>query len=99
MLQFKYHTSKESGIGKIKVISPIDPIEADIDADGWNFHVIVGSYINGNYICIPNWNVGSDLADLSDTFWNSERLMNYTQLGETNSLIVSQALATLNSSL
>ena len=48
-------------------------------------------------ICIPNWNIGSELAGLDDTFWNSERLSNYTKLDELNSYIIATALAELSS--
>ena len=83
--------------GKIKIISSSFPVEVDIEANGWNFHVIVGKHNSGYYICIPNWNIGSELAGLDDTFWNSERLSNYTKLDELNSYIIATALAELSS--
>lgn len=99
MVIFKYQDSDTIKTGKIKLISSGFPIEADIEANGWNFHVIIGKHINGNYICIPNWNVGSELAGLEDTFWNRERLINYTSLNETNSIIIASALAKLSHTL
>lgn len=38
------------------------------------YHVIIGSHDFGNFVCIPNWDVGCELSDFSDLFWNSERL-------------------------
>ena len=38
----------------------------------------------------------SELAGFEDTFWNSERLANYTTLGKLNSSIIATALAELN---
>lgn len=96
MVLFKYQDSDTIKTGKIKLISSVFPIEADIEANGWNFHVIIGNHINGKYICIPNWNVGSELAGLDDVFWNRERLFTYTNLNETNSTIISSALAELS---
>lgn len=95
MIHFSYQSEHSTKSGKIKVFSFTFPIEADIDANGWNFHVIVGKHINGNYICIPNWNVGSELANLSDVFWNRERLTHYTNLGDENSNLIAIALAEL----
>ena len=97
MLHFKYQNDGLIKTGQIKVIHASLPIEADIHANGWSFHIIVGKHKNGNYICIPNWNTGSELAGLDDTFWNSERLRNYTNLNASNSNIIAAALAELNS--
>lgn len=66
---------KQSWIGQLKIInSSDDSYELEIQSRGWMFHVITGSHCWGNYICIPNHDVGSELASLSDVFWNRERL-------------------------
>ena len=49
-------------------------IEVSITGRGSYFHVITGPHSAGNYICIPNYNVGSELASYEDLFWNKERL-------------------------
>ncbi len=49
-------------------------IEAAITGRGSYFHVIIGPQMNGNFICIPNYEVGSELAAYEDIFWNKERL-------------------------
>lgn len=48
--------------------------EAVITARGTRFHIITGSYENGNYLCVPNMDFGCELSFLSDTFWNTERI-------------------------
>lgn len=48
--------------------------EAEITGRGTYFHVIAGCHQYGNYLCIPNHDVGCELSDFSDTFWNTERL-------------------------
>ncbi len=48
--------------------------EAVITARGTRFHVIIGSYEYGNYLCVPNMNFGCELSVLSDTFWNAEQI-------------------------
>lgn len=92
MVQFKYQNGNSVKSGQITIIHASFPIEADIHANGWSFHIIVGKHKNGNYICIPNWSIGSELTSLTDTFWNSERLKNYTSLNELNSNIIAAAL-------
>jgi len=39
-----------------------------------NFVFIVGKYINGSFISIPSFGIGSDLSNYNDYFWNNERL-------------------------
>ncbi len=48
--------------------------EAEICGRGTYFHVVAGRHEYGNYLCIPNHEVGCELSDFSDTFWNEERL-------------------------
>lgn len=96
MITFRYRSGRAAGTGRISIISSRPTIEADIEANGWTFHVIVGNHKGGQYICIPNWNIGTELAGLSDTFWNSERLSHYTGLGSVNSGIIAAALAELD---
>lgn len=50
--------------------------EVEVSARGSYFHLLVGHHAYGNYICIPNWNIGTELSSLSDSFWNLERLSN-----------------------
>ena len=95
MIPFSYRSGDSVKSGKIKVISSVLPIEADIDANGWNFHIIVGKHSTGNYICIPNWSIGSELASLGDVFWNRERLASYTSLSMENASLIATALAEL----
>ncbi len=96
MLNFKYKKSNSINIGTITVRRRSFPIEAEVEADGLTFYIIVGKHVNGNYICIPNWSVGSELAALNDRFWNNEHLERYTNLGKLNSGIIADALAELS---
>ena len=61
--------------GTIKYISQNNNlIEMEINSRGSYFHILVGKHRYGNFICIPNWDVGTELASLKDRFWNLERL-------------------------
>lgn len=66
---------KERWQGEIRLIHYSDACcEAEITGRGTYFHVIVGRHRYGNYICIPNHDIGSELSEFRDLFWNSERL-------------------------
>lgn len=45
-----------------------------IECNGNSYSVIFGRYINGGFFSIPNWNVGGELGQFGDTFWNTESL-------------------------
>ena len=45
-----------------------------VDYNGNYYSVIFGRYINGGFFSIPNWNIGGELGEFSDTFWNEESL-------------------------
>ena len=97
---FRYRdTSRRMCEGTVTRIRQGDPLEADIEVNGWSFHVIVGTHLNGNYICIPNWSVGSELANLDDEFWNYERLKNHTKLKVNEAKALSRALAEIDERL
>lgn len=77
----KFKCVKSSGKRKITWTGEINKIkgvkencEMEVTARDYYFHVIFGAHSYGNYVCIPNWNVGCELADYSDIFWNTERL-------------------------
>ncbi|MCR6547031.1 hypothetical protein NVS47_16195 [Dehalobacterium formicoaceticum] len=59
------------------------------------FVFIVGEYLNGAFISIPAFNVGSDLADYGDYFWNNERLASI--MNPVDAATIAEALRTLNS--
>jgi len=39
-----------------------------------SLHIIMGRTSFGNFVCIPNFNVGCYLSKFNDLFWNSEKL-------------------------
>jgi len=38
------------------------------------FIIVIGKTNYGNFVCIPDYDVGCHLSNLKDLFWNSERL-------------------------
>ena len=61
--------------GSLEILQRGNPCEAELSARGSRFHLIVGKHSYGNYLCIPNWDVGTELSSLTDLFWNEERLV------------------------
>ena len=88
-------TVPEQWEGRIQIFKKGDPCEIVVTARGCYFHIIAGKHANGYYICIPNWNVGTELACFSDVFWNSERLEQYTELNKVDACTVATALDTM----
>ena len=48
--------------------------EAEINGRGTYFHILAGRYKYRNYLRIPNHDVGCELSDFSNIFWNEERI-------------------------
>ena len=72
-----------------------EPYEIEISArDSW-FHVLIGNHRYGRFICIPNWNVGTEMASYEDVVWNRERLEQYTKLSKVDASSVACGLAAL----
>lgn len=48
--------------------------EAEINGRGTYFHILAGKHRYGNYLCVPNHDVGCELSDFSDILWNTQRI-------------------------
>ena len=83
--------------GNISLLRGIDPYELEVTARYSSFHIICGKHKYGSYICIPNWNIGTELAGLSDSFWNFERLTTYyPELSQVDAISIVNALVKLS---
>lgn len=82
--------------GSIELLSTMPPYEAEVRARGSLFHILFGEHAYGNYLCIPNWNIGTELASLTDRFWNFERLTGYTTLLPVDACSIADALVELD---
>ena len=68
----KSGSRKETWTGQIILLSTGNGwYEAEINGRGTYFHILAGRHKYGNYLCIPNHDIG---CELSDIFWNEERL-------------------------
>jgi len=82
--------------GTLTPLRLTNPYEAEVSARGSSFHLVAGTHKYGNYLCIPNWNIGTELAALSDRFWNYEKLSEFTDLSDVDAYSVAYALAALS---
>ena len=98
-ITFQAKLSEPSELHWTGEIEPIqlehEPYEIEVSARGSYFHVLLGSHAYGNYICIPNWDIGTELAQLSDSFWNQGRLCN-ARLKKVDACSVACALLELS---
>ena len=84
--------------GSLEILKRGNPCEAELCARGSRFHLIVGRHSYGNYLCIPNWGIGTEISSLSDCFWNRERLeQDYPELSKVDIISIVKALEALSS--
>ena len=83
--------------GSLELKRRTPPYEMIVTARGSSFHILFGRYDFGNYLCIPNWDVGCELADIGDICWNCERLTR--QLKKVDATSVVYALAAVKEHL
>ncbi len=74
-----------------------DRVEADISGKGSAMHVIIGAYEYGKYLCIPEWGIGSVLAELDDSFWNREQLVK--RMSKVDAITITEALKVFSKEL
>lgn len=77
-----------------------EPYEIIIEARGYRFHILCGSQINGNFLCIPDWHVGCELAALNDISWNMDSILHSdSRLEYEDATAIVYALALLSQSI
>ena len=68
--------------------------EALAEGRSTTFHFVVGYQMNGCFLCVPSHDFGCELAALSDTFWNRERIGAY--LCPVDTITLANAIACLD---
>ncbi len=100
---FNYRCSKggsksDSWDAVAQLLTSKPPYEIKVTARGSCFHIICGTYEHGNFLCIPSYGVATELAGLSDTFWNLERLTyNRPEFSQTDAISIVYALKAISS--
>lgn len=82
----------ERWAGTIEMRSLTRLLEVTVEARGSSFHMIIGRYIHGWYLCIPGINLGTRLADPEDCFWNQENLISHSDLGPVDTGTIVSAI-------
>lgn len=77
----------------MKLKRDTSPYELEISARGSSYRVLFGKHTYGNFLCIPNWDIGCELADFSDIYWNTERLSKH--LNKADALSIAKALVVI----
>lgn len=72
--EFKHTIENKTYTSTIDIYSINEPYELNLSVNGSHFHILLGSHLGGHFICIPNWEIGCELASYSDAFWNMEKL-------------------------
>ena len=78
--------------GTLRILRHGEFCEAEVEARGSHFHLVMGKHSYGNFVCIPNWNAGTEISLPDDIFWNTERLQNSTPLKKVDACSVASAL-------
>ncbi len=66
---------RETWLGELQLLRRAPgQYEAEINGRGTYFHILAGRHKYGNYLCISNHDVGYELSNFSDIFWNEERI-------------------------
>ena len=73
-----------------------EPYEVDVETMGYSFHLIFGKQIHGWFLCIPNWNIGCELADPSDRNWNLNSLLRTKQMEYEESTAIVWAICSIH---
>jgi len=88
--------AREQGwLGEVKVRRySMDTAELIIYGRDSCINAVIGKYMSGQYICIPDIDMGCPLSRLSDIFWNKERLS--AHMNKTDAITVAHALRALS---
>ena len=91
----KWEPDERRWSGEIKITRrSVSMVEFIIYGRSSCMNGIVGKYMSGQYICIPDINVGCPLSRFSDIFWNKQRLSAHMQ--EADAVTTAYALKALS---
>ncbi len=93
MEKFRCKNKRETWIGHIRYMKNHGShYEMYIESRS-SILIIFGKKSSGNFLCVPDFNVGCELVELRDRFWNKERITSI--LGEVDGTTVEEALYTI----
>jgi len=93
MLKFKCKTKKEKWEGEVtELVDYGGHYEMQIKSRS-SIKVLFGKTSQGGFACMPDFKAGSHLVELSNKFWNTEKLSEV--LRKTDAITVAEALYSL----
>ena len=88
MLDFMCTIGDRSWLVRIEIMHPGEDFwELVVSGDGNRFHILVGRYSYGSFLCIPRPGISCELASFSDLFWNRESIGQYLNAFDTETLV------------
>lgn len=75
--------------------SYVETYETNFCMNGNYYHLIFGKQANGWFLCIPNHQIGVELAHPSDQFWNRESL-EHAGMSKYEAVAISRLLSDLS---
>ena len=84
-----------NGKAALEILQRGNPCEAELCAREKPLPPDRRKAFYGNYLCIPNWDVGTELSSLTDLFWNEERLRHYSRMKKADACTIVSALKVL----
>lgn len=74
-----------------------EPYEVVLEANGYSFHLLFGPQRSGNFLCIPDWQIGCELSHLDDVFWNKESIRrSANDIGDEEAAAIAHAIKELD---
>ena len=64
-----------------------DTCEMIVSGYGSRFHLIVGSYAYGSFLCIPALGIGCELSSMTDAVWNRQSIGSHLSAYEAETII------------
>lgn len=73
-----------------------EPYDVSVEASGYSYHLIFGKQVDGMFLCIPNWDIGCEISDLSEWSWNIDSLLKTGWLDYEDAAAIAWALYSID---
>lgn len=84
----------------VRTRSKDDMHELQVNARSSYFHIIIGKHQFGSYICVPNWGIGTEIAELTDRDWNLNQLIRtYPKISKVDLISIVDAVCSYGYSI
>jgi len=84
----------ECTVGELSWMMEVDVIQIEdyqielvVSGKGSRFHILIGIYVHGGFLCIPSLGIGCELSCYTDKFWNRESIGRHLNEYDTEMLV------------